>query len=70
MCGGEKIFYLIWGIVIFPLLIITLRMKYALDVPTIESILMYMGGLKVAYAGARGYDAWLKSPDDNSGGGE
>lgn len=63
MNGREKVFFIFWGLIALPCLILYLRMKHQLDVPTIQAVLTYMGVISGVYTGARGFEQWNSTPE-------
>lgn len=59
----EKIFFAVWGIVLFPLIMLFLVMKCNLDLKLVPSFLTFMASISGVYLGARGFDNWNSTPD-------
>lgn len=58
MSKRERLFFTLWGLTLFPLLIVFVTVKYSLGSPVILALLTYMGGVKYILA---------KDAADNSG---
>ncbi len=60
----EKIFFILWGMVIFPLLLILLVMIFHFDKDLVNPFLIFMGTINGVYLGARGFENWTNTPED------
>lgn len=54
----ELTFLIVYGMVIFPLFMVWLHLYRNLDNSALSYFLVYMGGMKAVYVGARGFDNW------------
>lgn len=63
MTKREKTFFIIWGMILFPLLLLFLLMKCDLDKSMITPFLTFMAAMKAVYAGSDGFNNWNSTPD-------
>jgi hypothetical protein len=58
MSKREKMFFILWGFIFFPLLLLYLRLHFGLDAATVATMLAYLAGMH----GWQAFDNWNKSP--------
>ena len=58
----EKIFFIVWGIILFPLLALYLKIHFNLNDTAFGEILTYMTAMKFIFASAVGFSDWNRSP--------
>lgn len=64
MNATEKLFFMIYGIVIFPLLLLYLVINHLLSETLVSPLLTFMASISGVYLGARSFDMWNSTPDN------
>ncbi len=64
MSKREKTFYIVYGMVFFPLLLLFLVLHEHLDSSLITPFLTFMVSMKAIYAGADGFKKWNETPNE------